>query len=90
MGSVKVRINSSGMRSVLRSDGVASFLDSQGAKVEAAANSMASPDTMDNPPFERSTEIGLNRARCSVITRTQHGAYANSKHNILLKSLEGS
>lgn len=89
MGSVKVKINSSGMRSVLRSGGVASFLDSQGAKVEAAANSMASPDTMDDPPFERSTKIGLNRARCNVVTRTPHGAYANSKHNVLLKCVRG-
>lgn len=89
MGSVKVRINSSGMRSVLRSGGVASFLDSQGAKVEAAANSMASPDPMRNPAFARSTEAGMNRARCIVSTASPHGVRANSKYNVLLKCVKG-
>lgn len=86
---IKVRINAAGARDVLRSGGVASYLDAQGAKVEASANSMVPPDETGNPPFARSTEVGLNRARCIVSTANPHGVRANNKRNILIKSLGG-
>lgn len=90
MGSgIKVRMNSAGARDMLRSGDVASFVDEQGAKVEAAANSMASPDPMRNPAFARSTEAGMNRARCIVSTASTHGVHVNSKYNVLLKCVKG-
>ena len=86
---IKVRINSAGARALLTGGAMASFVDEQGAKVEAAANSMASPDPMRNPAFARSTEAGINRARCIVSTASPHGVRANSKYNVLLKCVKG-
>lgn len=88
MGSgIKVRINPAGARAVLQSAGP--LVDAQGAKVEAAANSMLGPDGHTSPGFERDTRVGMNRARCTVRTATEHAAYANSKRNILMKAMGG-
>lgn len=86
---IKVRINSAGARALLTSGAVASFVDKEGAKVEAAANAMVSADPMRNPAFARSTKAGMNRARCIVSTASPHGVRANSKHNVLLKCMRG-
>lgn len=84
---VKVRMNPAGARALLTGGAVASFVDEQGAKVESAANSMASADSMRNPAFARSTEAGVNRARCIVSTANPHGIRANNKRNVLLKCM---
>lgn len=86
---IKVRMNSAGARALLTSGAMASFVDKQGAKVESAANSMASADPMRNPAFARSTKAGSNRVRCVVATANPHGVRANNKRNILIKSLGG-
>lgn len=86
---IKVRINSAGARALLTSGAVASFVDKEGAKVEAAANAMVSADPMRNPAFARSTKAGMNRARCIVSTASPHGVRANSKYNVLLKCVRG-
>ena len=44
---------------------------------------------MRNPAFARSTEAGINRARCIVSTASPHGVRANSKYNVLLKCVKG-
>lgn len=87
MASVKVRVNAAGARAVLQSAGP--LVDEQGAKVEAAANSMLGPDGHDRPGFARDTRVGANRARCTVRTATEHAVYADRKRNILLKALGG-
>lgn len=84
---IKVRINPAGARAVLQSAGP--LVDAQGAKVEAAANSMLGPDGHCRAGFARDTRVGTNRARCTVRTATEHAAYANSRRNILLKALGG-
>lgn len=84
---IKVRVNSAGARAVMQS--AAPLVDAQGAKVEAAANSMLGPDGHDRAGFARDTRIGANRARCTVRTATAHAVHANNRRNILLKALGG-
>ncbi len=88
MGSVKVRVNSAGARAVLTSPGVLADVGRRGEAVASAACAMASsPDGHHGPPFASDARNGMNRARAVVSTATEHGRYANAKHDALLRAL---
>lgn len=87
MGNVKVRINSAGARAIMLGGAVSAELDRRGQAIARSACSMASPDTLDNPPFSANTMGGANRARCIVGTASPHGVNNNNKHNTLIKAL---
>lgn len=87
MARTKVRINSAGARSILMSGAVSAELDRRGQSIARAACTMASEDTLRNPPFSANTRNGMNRARCIVGTASPHGVHHNNKHNTLIKAL---
>ena len=88
MARAKVRINSAGARSVLQSARVLADLEARAASIARAANSMCSADNMRERPFEYDAKIGMNRARATVYTATPHGARANNRRNVLIKSID--
>lgn len=88
MGDVKVRINSAGARAVLTSSGVLADVERRGRAVaEAACASASSPDGHGRPPFSSDARNGANRARAVVYTASEHGKYANAKHDALVRAL---
>lgn len=73
---------------MLQSTRVLADLEARAASIARAANSMCSADNMRKRPFEHDAKIGMNRARATVYTATTHGARANNRRNVLIKSID--
>ena len=88
MDSVEVVVNRDGVRVMLGSDGVLAVLKSKADQVRDTANSMVSPDNMDNDAFYSAARVdGKGMARASVYTGSPHGYNACLSDNVLLKAL---
>lgn len=84
MGNVKVKINSSGARSLLNSSEVQEDLLARASRIKARADSMGSGR------YEADVQPGRNRAHAMV--KTPKGDFktmaSQAKHNTLLKSMD--
>ena len=82
MGSVRVKINSSGARAILSSAKVQADLDARAGRIKASA------DTKGSGVYEAVSAGGSGRARAVVKTTDVESMASNRKHNTLLKSLD--
>ena len=87
-GKIEVKMNSAGCIELLRSEAVASDMLARAERIADRANSQASPDEMDNMPFEAGQGESPGRMYAYVVTATPHGIHHNNKHNTLLKSVD--
>lgn len=76
--NVKVRLNRSGVRDLLRSADVRADLERRAARIKAASGS----------GYETDSEIGKNRARASVRTADMRSIRDNAKHNTLIRAMD--
>lgn len=77
MAKVKVVLNSSGIKEMMKSDGMQSVLQEQASKVQSKCGS----------EYESSVKVGKNRAYGRVETATEHAFFSNMHNNTLLKGL---
>lgn len=76
--TVRVVLNSRGMRAILRSEGVLADLDRRAKQIAAAAG----------PGMEPSSMVGKNRARASVITATKEAREAEATGRALSRAID--
>ena len=85
---IRVRINSTGAKSILTSAGVANDLAERAIAIATKACHDASPDEMHNAPFMADGDADGARARARAFTASTHGINSQNKHNTLLKALD--
>lgn len=77
MAKVRVKINSSTARAILRSAEVQGRLDREARAIASSAGS----------GYIAGSEVGPNRARAYVFTRTRKAIVDNARNNTLLRAL---
>lgn len=76
--AVTIKLNSKGMRSLLRSQAVLGDLERRGARIAAAAG----------PGHVVEGSIGRNRARAAVITATMEARAGEAKRRTLTRAID--
>jgi predicted phage gp36 major capsid-like protein len=87
-----VKLNSAGVRELLKSSGVASDLLTRAKRIAAAADSAAAAaddwgPSADAPTHEVSTFVGQNRGRATVATGNVEAMVAEAQHRTLTASI---
>jgi hypothetical protein len=80
MAIVRVKMNSSGARAILRSAAVQADLERRGGQIAAAAGG--------EPDYEVETRVGANRVRVSVRTATHEAREAEATDRTLTQALD--
>lgn len=78
MANVRIVLNRSGVRKLLRSDEVRRDLERRAERIAAAAG----------PGFEADSEIGRNRARAEVRADTLEAKIVEARHRRLTRSMD--
>lgn len=78
MAKVRVKINSSAARALLKSPEVREYLESQAERMAADAGR----------GYRASSEVGPNRARAQVETVSENAERDNARNNTLLRVLK--
>ena len=88
MADVEVRLNLSGVRAVLSSEGVAADLGRRAKAIESRANGMAERlPGQKKEPYKAKTDRHTHIAAAHVWS-SRLGAVDNARHNTLLKSID--
>lgn len=80
MAKVRIKLNSAGVRELLKSPEMQSILDELATKVATTAGE----------GFEKEVKVAQTRCYAHIHAETPKAYYSNNKHNTLLKALGGS
>lgn len=83
----KTSLNDGGVRTLLNSKEIQSILSGIVTRGAAYANSLRSPDTMANRPYEYRVFTGRNRAHGQIFEASPHGARGDRKDLAIVKGL---
>lgn len=86
MGQItEVKINDAGVRELMNSEGVVSFLDARGRAMAGAASAKAR-----GAKYDVSTRPGKTRARCIIFTANTAAKKAESQSAALRASIDAA